>query len=340
MRARSRTQKGFVLVVVLFFAMLLFAVVTTFLRRATVDSFVAHNRDQAARAAALARGGVRLAVAVLRQDRIDEEERGLPPLESSQDSWARLSGQELPVPDGGVLRLRIEDAGSRLNLNGLFAEGLSDDDREAFLVAFFEKVVEEMPGRPEEKLYEAKDLAQNLLDWVDEDDVGRRGGYEDDFYQGQEPPYRAANRALLSVEELALVEGFDGPLMDALRPYLTVYPYAGGGGVNPNTAPPWLLASLFVGSGGDFELAGEDQVRAVLRSREKGELLCPDGVDAEGCVNPDPVVEGEFLIEPAWWSDVFLVTSEALYGEVRRSIETVIDRSVPTEPRLLAWRVR
>jgi type II secretory pathway component PulK len=54
-----------VLLVVLFFALLLSASVVTFLRRSTVDSMIARNRDSAAQADALARGGVRLAEALL-----------------------------------------------------------------------------------------------------------------------------------------------------------------------------------------------------------------------------------------------------------------------------------
>ncbi len=335
-----RRQRGFVLVVVLFFAMLLFASTTTFLARATVDSRIARNRDQSARAEALARGGVRLAVAVLLQDLVQQNELGLPALETSQDLWAQVSGVELPVPDGGILRVRIEDMGSRLNLNALFGEGTDDDERVAFLTAFLEKVIEEMPGRPEEKLYEPDDLARSLIDWVDEDEDSLRGGYEDDYYQEQDPPYRAANRPLLSVDEIALVEGFDEPVVEALRPYLTVFPYVDGGGINPNTAPPWLLASLFVGTAGDRRLAGEDQVRAVLRARERGELLCPGELNAPGCTNYEPIVEGKIYPEPAWESSVFQVVAEARYGEIRRSVEAVVDRSEPSQPRFLAWRVR
>lgn len=335
-----RRRRGFVLVIVVFFAALLFTGVATFLRRATVDAFIARNRDQTARAEALARGGVRLATALVLQDLVEEQAQGRPPLETSQDLWAAVSGVPLPVSDGGLLRVKIQDAGSRLNLNALFGEDAEADRREAFLTAFFEKVIEEMPGRPEEKLYDAGDLARNLVDYVDEDDVRLQGGFEDDYYQQQTPPYRAANRPLLSVDEIALVEGFDGPLLEALRPYLTVYPYAGGGGINPNTAPTWLLASLYVGTGSDYDLAGEDQVRAVLRSRDKGELLCPEDYALPACTFADPIVEGTIFPPPAWSSDVFRVEAEARYGDVRRSIETVIDRSDPVEPRFLAWRVR
>ena len=53
-----RRSSGFVLVVVIFFAVLLMSSIATFLRRATIDASIISNRDHAARAEALARGGV------------------------------------------------------------------------------------------------------------------------------------------------------------------------------------------------------------------------------------------------------------------------------------------
>jgi hypothetical protein len=39
-------------------------------------------------------------------------------------------------------------------------------------------------------------------------------------------------------------------------------------------------------------------------------------------------------------SDVFTVTATATYGDVRRSVEAVVDRKEPGTPVLYAWRVR
>ena len=50
------------------------------------------------------------------------------------------------------------------------------------------------------------------------------------------------------------MKGFDRPLVDALRPYVTVFPLAGGG-VNPNTAPTWVLAALDIGGSSSRALA-------------------------------------------------------------------------------------
>lgn len=338
MRGRERRQRGFVLVAVLFFILLMISGVTTFLRRATLDSGIAKNRDRAARSEALARGGVRLATALLLQDRLDEAAADFRS-DSRNDIWARIGATEITLDDGGQLRLHIEDAGARLNLNALLGQnGAADPRAESFLDAFLQKVIEEMPAREEEKNYDPSELARNLIDYVDADDVAPNGEREDDYYQLQEPPYRAANRPLLSLDELGLVEGFDQALVEAIRPYATVYPLTGGG-INPNTAPSHVLAAIFQGAPGHETLADEDAVRRLLVMREDT-LFCDQSANVDVCT---PVKDAgiETIFPPATYSsDIFDVRSEASYDGVRRTVEAVIDRSNPSEPLILSWRVR
>jgi type II secretory pathway component PulK len=268
-----KRERGIVLVMVLFFALLLVSSIATFLHRATVDTMGVRSRDAAQRAEALARGGVRLATALLLEDRVRESQLEFR-AEGATDVWAQVGGQEIDMGNGATLTLDIADAGSRLNLNALFnAEGALEDT-EVFLTEVFRKVIEEMHVRPEEKLYDPQELAQNLIDWVDPDDANPRGGLEDEPYQKQEPPYRAPNRPLLSVQELRLVEGFDAKLVEALEPYVDVHPLAGGLGINPNTAPTWVLALLFHRDDAiaDQRLADEDPTCAPRRGSERSSV--------------------------------------------------------------------
>ena len=126
MMGRAHRQRGVVLLVVLFFAVLLTGSIATFMRRATVDSMIVRNREGAARAEALARGGIRLATALLVEDRVRESASDLP-IDSYLDGWARARNAEIEAGGGATLRLRIEDSGARLNLNALFGA----DDGEA-----------------------------------------------------------------------------------------------------------------------------------------------------------------------------------------------------------------
>jgi general secretion pathway protein K len=351
---RPRHSHGVVLLVVLFFALLLSSSIATFLSRSSVDAIIARNRENAARAEALARGGVRLAQAVLLEDRLREQLGSAPAMDGNLDLWAQLKGRKIDAGDGATVLLSIEDSGKRLNLNALFE---TDDagarvpasETEPFLIAFLEKVIDEMPIPPGERaLYDPRELTANLIDWVDEDDVRVRGGPEDDYYQRQEPPYRAANQPFFSVDELRLVEGFDLPLVEALRAYVSVYPFAPGGcgnervgcGVNLNSAPPHVLALLFYNDGVEQRLASEDVVREILRVRQDGRSVCLEGNGSGDCTPIRQIVTNPIFPPPTFTSEIFVVTAEAQVGDIRRSVEAVVDRSEPAEPRLLSWRVR
>ncbi len=328
---------GIALIAVLLFLLLAGSAAATLVYRSTTDGLIAANQDRRSQAEALARGGVQLALAVLAQDRLDEE-RAEFRVEARDDDWMRLRSLPLEIADGGVLRIAIEDAGSRLNLNALFVDGSPRDaTTEILLVALFERILDAEPlnGRgadPEE-------LAQNLIDWIDHDQLRLLGGFEDDYYQAQDPPYRAANRPLLSLEELALVEGFDARWVEKLRPYVGVHPYVAGDGINPNTAPPWVLALLFHGIGDDFRLAEEDVIRAVLDIREGDGILCADEADHPACTPIREAIPGEIYPPPTFTAEIFRVSAEARYGDVASTVEVIVDRTDPTKPKFLSWSV-
>jgi general secretion pathway protein K len=330
-------RRGFVLLVVVFFTVLLMSGIASFLRRSTLDSAIVRNREYAARAEALARGGVRLGIVLLQQDALDESRSNLP-IDAPSDLWARASALQIDTDDGGTLRLQIEDAASRLDVNSARIVADNEGKRDeifAWLRDLLAKVIEEMPGRKEDKPWDPEELARNLMDYLDEDDVGQRGDPEDAWYQQQDPPYRAWNLPLMSLDDLALVKGFDPTLVAALRPYLTVYPY-GGGGVNPNTAATWVVAGLHLGGATDKRLPSEDDVQQLVKARGE-QPICQD--DGQCALWP---AAGVTAIPPAdqYRSDVFTVTATASYGDVRRSVEAVVDRKEPAKPVLYAWRVR
>jgi type II secretory pathway component PulK len=353
MNRRQHGRRGVVLLVVLFFALLLTSSIATFMRRSTVDALIARNRDAASEAEALARGGIRLAMALLVEDRLHELTGQAPATDNALDSWARAAEVPLVTGDGAKLVLRIEDASARLNLNALFEvdEGKSWRAREKslpFLQGVLEKVIEDLPGPPAGKHYEPSELAENLIDFVDSDDLTQKGAPEDEAYQRQVPPARPINRPLLSLEELRLVPGFDARLVDALRQYVTVYPYVAAGcgnnaqgcGVNLNTAPPHVLALLWFDDGVEQRLADEDIVRQILKVRGEGGLLCGEGPSAEGCTPIREIVPNAIYPPPTFATQFFEVAAEATVGDVRRTASVVIDRSAPGFPVLLSSRVR
>jgi general secretion pathway protein K len=334
----KRSQQGIVLVMVLFFVLLLTAAIATFLRRVAMDAGVAAHRDRAREADALARGGIRLGETLLLEDL--RLQGGQPGPDSLHSAWARVRGLDLdPSPDAELF-LEIEDAGARINLNGVLKQGQVDEAGRSLLEQILDGVIAVMPGDPEERQYDAAELAGALADWIDENDVSGDGTPEDEVYAKRSPPYRAANRPLLSVDELRLVDGFDGPLVDALRPFVGVYPLAGGGGVNVNTAPPWVLVQLLRGS----DVSGmrpleEEDVKRIVEAREEGPLCAGDSAVAS-CRPLAELLGGDQLEPPPTErSNVFTVRAIARVVDVERRIEAVIDRSQPTDLVRLAWSV-
>ncbi len=300
------------------------------------------------------------------------------------DLWAQIGDYEITTPDGAILRINIYDNGSRLNLNSLVAygtkpprnqgekrpestetpadenslEGHSGDklehdperegkpipDAEEYLVDFLDRVIENMDVSSAEKEYDTRELAQNLLDYIDADYVGIDGGDEEDYYQSQDPPYYPADRPMLSVYELGLVEGFDSILVEALQPYVTVYPLVRGGGINVNTAPPHVLGSVYHGTGGSKRLLDEDDVSQILGAREEGKIFChKTETDPDRCITFEQAdVEGGIyppVVLPSV-TPVYTILSEVILGDVERSVEAVINMSKPGEPRLLFWRMQ
>ena len=92
--------------------------------------------------------------------------------------------------------------------------------------------------------YDPRELARNLLDYMDSNKEAIGGRTEDDYYMSQNPPHVAPNRPLLSVEDVAMVEGFDKTMMEAMKPYVTVHPFVSTSGININTAKPHVLTLI------------------------------------------------------------------------------------------------
>jgi len=358
-----RRHQGIILPLVLIMGLMLSAGIFTFVRRSVVDGLLVTNRDDGAAAMALARGGIQIATAVLFQQRYEAQMLTLDGKNAGStldDFWARIASSSLTTSWGGSLKIEIEDAGARLNLNALVPQGLlsenEDEDEEVsqesqaseeaeeFLREFLEKVISEVePADAEEVTYDSRELARNLIDYLDADDVAISGRHENEYYESQDPPYTPANGPMLSVEEIAMVEGFDARLAEAIKPYVTVYPLLGEEGININTAPSHVLAVIYFGSSGDMRLATEDVVLDIMKLRESGLFVCTQTEsDPEKCVSLSDVGLGEGAIFPPvnlpQTSVVFKVTSQAEVNQIVKKIEAVIDLTDRESPQLLSWR--
>jgi general secretion pathway protein K len=221
MSARTRREAGIVLVVVLFFVLLLTASIASFLRRVAMDAGVTRDRRQAERSRA-AESGRRGAAGRLRT-----AEPGAP--DGLQSAWARVRGKDLDDDPDVELLLDVEDAAARFNLNAMLKQGKVEEALRAQLEALLDGVIAIMPEAPAEGSYDAAQLAANVADWIDADEVASDGSAEEELYAQRTAPTRPANLPLLSVDELRLVEGFDGPLSWRCVPSSGCIPRRGGG---------------------------------------------------------------------------------------------------------------
>ena len=121
----------------------------------------------------------------------------------------------------GGIRFGLQNESARLNVNALTAlenssagllasvltapdEESSDDELASDNIAV--SLLLTLPGMTE-------DIADAILDWIDEDDEPRPYGAEVDYYSTLPTPYSPANGPILSVEELLLVRGVTPTLL-------------------------------------------------------------------------------------------------------------------------------
>jgi DNA uptake protein ComE-like DNA-binding protein len=100
------------------------------------------------------------------------------------------------------IRYGLEDESARLNLSALvMGDQIPAESARQLLLAF--------SGMNE-------DIADAILDWIDEDSEPREFGAESEYYSALQPPYAPRNGPLETVEELLLVRGVTPELLYGL----------------------------------------------------------------------------------------------------------------------------
>jgi general secretion pathway protein K len=198
------------------------------------------NLTARAQADTIARAAAAWAAAILAEDD--------PAVDHLGETWARRMP---PFPaEGAELTGSITDEQAKFNVNNLAGEGGADAQQ----VVAFQRLLAAL-GLPAA-------LGDAVVDWLDADDaVTAPNGAEDQHYLALDPPYRAANRRVAELAELARVKGFDAALVARLESYVTALPAVTP--VNVNTAPPAVLRAIVPG------LGAEDVARIVDHRRQR-----------------------------------------------------------------------
>ena len=160
-------------------------------------------------------------------------------LDYLKDPWA-APVPSLPV-EGGSVQGSVEDLQGRFNLNNLLKGNGQPDPVQ-------ERILQNLLGRvalTDAKLNLGPYLVDALVDWQDTRPDVYRSGAEDGEYLSLTPPYRAANRPMVSPSEMLTVAGFSARAVAKLTPLVATLPATSGPlKLNINTAPEMVLMSL------------------------------------------------------------------------------------------------
>ena len=258
-----------------------------------------------AQAQALVQAGSDWARAMLSDDRRSNS------IDYAGEPWA----MRLPpiAVDNGELSGRIEDQQGLFNLNNLASGGTLNPVQSAR----FRRLLSIL-GLPES-------LADTLADWIDADDRPQpRNGAEDEYYLAQNPPYRAANRPLIDVGELALVRGYDAGVRARLAPFVAALP--GSTAVNVNTAPPEVLAAWVDG----LDLDGA----RLLVARRNNNFYRSNSDFRNQLGKGAAVPEQDVRVS----SDYFLATLRVTSGGAQASGQELLARLDATRWPTIIWR--
>lgn len=282
------TQRGIALVVVLWLVALLALMAVSQTAEVRTETRIVGNLIESAGARAAASAGVQLAIADLAKP--------YPAREMTAD------GSFYTLQFGSArLLVSIRDESGKVDLNS--APGPLLD---ALLKA---------SGVDAEQ---CKMLVDAILDWRDRDELRRLNGAEEGDYRAAGLEYGPRNGPFQSLEELALVIGFDAPLYHRIAPHITIY--SGSPGVNTEVASSLVRQAL---SGGD---------------EEQGGMSSPV---------EDPEVVDSFIVPGranAVGGSVFSIYAEALLDSgVRERLEAVVRltpsrANAPLRYDILRWR--
>ena len=182
-------------------------------------------------------------------------------IDALSDIWAQpVAG--LPI-ENGFLAGQIVDMQGRFNLNNLGVGDNATGDGT---------------------------ISEAIRDWVDRDQTPTPyDGAEDNEYlagdrQNGQPPYRAANRPMLSVTELMAIKGVTPEIYRALLPYVAALPITTQATtINVNTAPEPLMRALVAQPSAALQefisSRTEKPAESASELSQNGIFTAADGVD-------------------------------------------------------------
>ncbi len=253
MGALSRRERGIALLTVVLVVSIVTVLATAMASRQQMDIRRASNVLAIDQLEQYARGAELIALWGLQEDITTTKGKQY---DTPDETWAMPVAFEL---DNGSMSGQLVDLNRYLNVNNLVdSKGDPVTEEVARMKRLFKALGQD------------SSLVDALVDWIDPNQqVFGLGGAEDDDYLLMKPPYRAANRAMLSISELRLVKGFTEEVRDELvddddNLLLTALPGENESKVNVNTAPWQILqASLKNTSDNDAETLAANEYKEL-----------------------------------------------------------------------------
>ena len=291
-----RTRSGVALITALLITALVGSVALSMSWDNALDvrrTMVMLYRDQAIQVAIGSEGWVE---SILRSDQLESESDHLGEIWATEIPALPIDSQAVQ----GEIYGKIEDLQGRFNLNNLI-DGEGKVDKPS--LEQYERLLAALG-------LDAR-LAGITVDWLDADQTESIPyGAEDPLYTGRTPAYRTADRRIVSVTELAALDGMDRVSYQTLLPHVTALPERTA--INVNTATSVVLQSLGPNiSPGDAE--------GLIAAREDGGFIDFSNVFA-------PLVDPE--LQP-WISETtsyFQLKAVVQIDTVRVSLFTVLHR--------------
>ena len=237
MKREAISRKGSVLIAALAIILLITFIVTRFMNEALEDLEYRALFNEPADVRSYAYSMLEVALATIQEVALIDDGK----MYAGEQGWNDpVSYAEIIVPDGWEVQIEIRDEGGKLPINTM---------DEALLNRLLEEELDFDFGT-------ARELSSTLLDWIDEDDQRRLNGAESDDYLSNNPPYRAANRPLQSLEELRLLKVWDKEFFDedgvgneTFAQLSNLVSVLNTGAVNLNAAPEPVLDILSLENG-------------------------------------------------------------------------------------------
>jgi len=292
----SVRQQGVALVTALLVVALATVAAVAMATRLNVDMRRTGNLIHGEQAYAYALAAESWAEVILRRDGQDST------YDAMDEDWATALP---PIPvEGGSVSGHISDLQGRFNVNNLLDANGMPNTRS---IEYFKRLLNDLKLDP--------GLAAALLDWIDADiNATFPGGAEDDTYLLEDPPYRAANRRLVSISELRLVHGFTDEVMKVLAPHVTALPDVTP--INVNTATAKVLQAL------DENLT-EQGVETVLADREQKHFETKQSFLVQDALAGLGIAAGDVDVSSHW----FLVLTDVSVGIGTAQLESVLERT-------------